>query len=167
RAIGKQSQPLRDEASRSRRLLLARTMKERPEALVQLGRDERQRFELTRAPERPVDPERGAVSRDPVENGEVLGHDLAAVENQRRHIALWIDLGVVGAGLGDLRLQIDALGLERSARFEQRDVNGETAGTRGIVELHETSPSGWNSRQIASARRLVAWLIGICGDAAP
>ena len=50
------------------------------------------------------------------------------VEHQRRHVTLGIDGGEVGAGLGHLALEIDALQFEVEAGLEQRDVGRETAG---------------------------------------
>jgi hypothetical protein len=47
-------------------------------------------------------------SRDPVEYRYVLGHHLAAVEHQHRHVALGIDVQEIRFGLGDLLMQVDA-----------------------------------------------------------
>jgi hypothetical protein len=46
----------------------------------------------------------------------------------RAGTALGIDRGEVGAGLGFLSLQVDFLGSEIEARFQQRDVRRERTG---------------------------------------
>ena len=103
------------------------TGKERLVALVDLGRDERERLEQMRVAHRTGRRHRRVLVGDPVQNRDVLGQHLAGIERQRRHVALGIDGRVILAGLGLLGLEIDLDVLERQPGLMQGDMVGQTA----------------------------------------
>ena len=57
---------------------------------------------------------------DPILDGDVLSDRLAAIQRERRDIALRIDRGVIRAALRALRRQVDLFMLERQAGFMER-----------------------------------------------
>ena len=66
--------------------------------------------------------QRVALVGDPILDGDVLSDRLAAIQRERRDIALRIDRGVIRAALRALRRQVDLFMLERQAGFMQRNV---------------------------------------------
>lgn len=122
--------------ARSRVRLFGAVVPERLEGSVDLGRDEDERLEHARAPERPIHTERRIPRSNPVEYRRVLREHLPVVEDENGDVSLRIDRAKVGAIGRELRLQIDALRFERETRLAERNVTGQAASTRCVVELH-------------------------------
>ena len=73
----------------------------------------------------------GALLGDPGEDRDVLGQKLAVIEDQRRDVALGIDLVEIAAVLGAFGPEIDPDVIEFETGFVQRDVVGEAASPGG------------------------------------
>jgi hypothetical protein len=65
---------------------------------------------------------------DILNDGRAFGEQLPILHDQGRYGALGVDRGEVGAGLGFFALQVDFLGGEVEARFEQHDMGRERTG---------------------------------------
>src|SRR5688572_4907736 len=126
--VSKPPHSLVDVLVRAGLVFLARADEERLEALVDLRGNIGQRLQELRAPQNAIQSQFGRLRRDPVEHRDVLGDDVAAVDQEGWHVALGVDGREVRARFGQLALQVDAFQLEVEAGFEQRDVAGETAG---------------------------------------
>jgi len=69
---------------------------------------------------------------DPLMDGDVLGQYLA-VDHERRHLVLRVDLQVLGREILPLA-EIERPDIEVGARFGQRDIGRERAGVGGVVK---------------------------------
>src|SRR4051794_23368671 len=116
-----------------------RGVPERAEALVKLGGDEVEPFELAIA----VDPatrqrERGVrcLIGEILEDHRILGQDIAVVELQRRDSALRIDVVEAPSVGGALAGELDLDELDRKAGLAGDDMGCLRAGSGGVIKLH-------------------------------
>jgi hypothetical protein len=103
---------------------------------MQLGRDIGQHLQKARPPQRARGSQPRRLLGDPIEQRDVLGYRLAVVEHERGDVALGVDSPEIRPRPGALGVDVDGLFFEAQSRLDERDVVGQAAGARRIVEFH-------------------------------